>query len=183
MALQATPYKITLDISDTDRGVYESIKFTVARHPSETEIRLASRILAYAIFYHPQLAFGRGLSDSDEAALWEIDLTGEIQHWIDVGQPDAERVIKASRRAPQMSVVVYGNARLWREKTIPQLGHLDNVRVLALAQEELAIIATKLTRSTHWGVMISDGQLYISDGDQQMTLPLECWHGELPTSS
>ncbi|RUO47456.1 YaeQ family protein [Pseudidiomarina donghaiensis] len=182
MALQATPYKITLDISDTDRGVYESVKFTVARHPSETEIRLASRILAYAIFYHPQLAFGRGLSDSDEAALWEIDLTGEIQHWIDVGQPDAERVIKASRRAPQMSVVVYGNARLWREKTILQFGHLDNVRVLALAQEELAIIAAKLTRSTHWGVMISDAQLYISDGDQQMPLPLECWHGELPTA-
>lgn len=183
MALQATPYKITLDISDTDRGVYESVKFTVARHPSETEIRLAARILAYAILYHPQLAFGRGLSDSDEAALWEIDLTGEIQHWIDVGQPDAERVIKASRRAPQMSVIVYGNARLWREKTIPQFAHLENVRVLALAQEELAVIAAKLTRSTHWGVMISDGQLYISDGDEQMTLPLECWHGELPTAS
>ena len=95
MALQATPYKISLDISDTDRGVYESVKFTVARHPSETEIRLASRILAYALFYHPQLAFGRGLSDSDEAALWQIDLTGALEHWIDVGQPDAERIIKA----------------------------------------------------------------------------------------
>lgn len=72
MALQATPYKISLDISDTDRGVYESVKFTVARHPSETELRLASRVLAYAMFYHPQLAFGRGLSDTDEAALWKL---------------------------------------------------------------------------------------------------------------
>ena len=182
MTLQATPYKITLDISDTDRGVYESVKFIVARHPSETEIRLAARVLAYAIFYHPHLAFGRGLSDTDEAALWELDLTGEIQHWIDVGQPDAGRVSKASRRAPHMSVVVYGNARLWREKVVPQFAHLTNVCVLALPQDELTLVAAKLTRSTHWGVMISDSQLYISDGDQQIALPLECWHGELPAT-
>ncbi|PTC00852.1 hypothetical protein C9975_05275 [Thalassospira xiamenensis] len=178
MALPSTPYKITLDISDTDRGVYESVKFTVARHPSETEIRLASRVLAYAIFYHPHLAFGRGLSDSDEAALWEMDLTGEIQHWIDVGQPDAARVIKASRRAPQMSVLVYGNARIWREKVLPQIAHLNNVRVIVLAQEALAEAASKLQRSSHWGIMISDGHLYLSDGDQQITLALECWQGE-----
>lgn len=181
MALQATPYKISLDISDTDRGVYESVKFTVARHPSETELRLAARVLAYAMFYHPQLAFGRGLSDTDEAALWEMDLTGEIQHWIDVGLPDAARVIKASRRAPRMSVVVYGNARLWREKVLPQFAHLTNVNVFVLPQDELAEIASRLSRSTHWGVMISDGQLYISDDAQQMTVALEYWHGERST--
>jgi uncharacterized protein YaeQ len=178
MALQATPYKISLDISDTDRGVYESVKFTVARHPSETEIRLASRILAYALFYHPQLAFGRGLSDSDEAALWQIDLTGALEHWIDVGQPDAARIIKASRRAPAMSVLVYGNARLWRDKVLPQVAHLSTVRVLALPQEGLAEVANKLQRNTHWGVLISDGQIYISDGDEQITLALELWQGE-----
>lgn len=180
MALQATPYKISLDISDTDRGVYESVKFTVARHPSETELRLASRVLAYALFYHPQLTFGRGLSDSDEAALWQSDLTGALEHWIDVGQPDAVRMIKASRRAPAMSVLVYGNARLWREKVLSQVAHLTNTRVIALDQEGLAEGAAKLQRNTHWGVLISDGQIYISDGAEQITVALELWHGELP---
>ncbi len=173
MALQATPYKISLDISDTDRGVYESVKFTVARHPSETELRLASRVLAYALFYHPQLTFGRGLSDSDEAALWQHDLTGQIQHWIDVGQPDATRVIKASRRAPELSILVYGNARLWCDKVLPQFAQLSNVRVVLLPQEALTAIASKLQRNTHWGVMVSDGQLYLSDGDEQITLALQ----------
>jgi len=173
MALQATPYKISLDISDTDRGVYESVKFTVARHPSETELRLASRVLAYALFYHPQLTFGRGLSDSDEAALWQHDLTGQIQHWIDVGQPDAARVIKASRRAPELSILVYGNARLWCDKVLPQFAQLSNVRVVLLPQEALTAIASKLQRNTHWGVMISDGQLYLSDGDEQITVALQ----------
>ena len=68
MALQATPYKVELNLTDLDRGVYENLRFTVARHPSETEERLAVRLIAYALFYNEQLAFGRGLSDVDEPA-------------------------------------------------------------------------------------------------------------------
>jgi len=69
MALQATPYKVQLNITDTDLGVYENVRMTVARHPSETEERLAVRLLAYALWYHERLTFGRGLSDVDEPAL------------------------------------------------------------------------------------------------------------------
>ena len=63
MALQATPYKVDLNLTDLDRSVYENLRFTVAKHPSETEERLAVRLIAYALWYHEQLAFGRGLSD------------------------------------------------------------------------------------------------------------------------
>ena len=74
MALQATPYKVELNLTDIDRNVYENLRFTVAKHPSETEERLAVRLIAYALWYHEQLAFGRGLSDVDEPALWEKSL-------------------------------------------------------------------------------------------------------------
>ena len=53
MALTSTTYKVFLDISDTDRGVYEAVHMTVARHPSETEERLVARILAYGLWYLP----------------------------------------------------------------------------------------------------------------------------------
>ncbi|MBA3988861.1 MAG: hypothetical protein C0463_06995 [Idiomarina sp.] len=172
MALQATPYKISLDISDTDRGVYESVKLTVARHPSETELRLSARILAYALFYHSELKFGRGLSDVDDAALWQISLANVIEHWIDVGQPDHERIIKASRRAPAMSVLVYGNSRVWAEKTLPKVSHLEHVNIVALPEAAHQQIAERLSRNTHWGVMIADHVVYLSDGDIQIELPL-----------
>lgn len=170
MALQATPYKVTLDISDIDRGVYETVKITVARHPSETELRLVSRIIAYAMFYHEHLAFGRGLSETEEAALWQTSLDGQIEHWIDVGQPDADRIIKASRRAPRMSVLVYGNTRMWADKVLGKTESLKNVRILALPEQEHAKLAGSIGRNIHWGVMITDGVLFISDGDAQIEL-------------
>lgn len=71
MAQPSTTYKFELNLTDLDRGVYESVKQTIARHPSETEERMTVRLLAYAFWYNEQLAFGRGLSDVDEPALWE----------------------------------------------------------------------------------------------------------------
>lgn len=172
MALQATPYKVSLDISDVDRGVYETVKVTVARHPSETELRLTARILAFAMYYHEQLAFGRGLSDVDEAALWQLSLDGQIDHWIDVGQPDADRMIKSSRRAPVTTVVVYGNYRVWAEKVLPKVNHISSLRIVALPLEAHEMLAAGLARNLHWGVMITDGVLYISDGENQIEMAL-----------
>ena len=83
MALQATPYKVELNLTDIDRNVYENLRFTVAKHPSETEERLCVRLIAYALWYHEQLAFGRGLSDVDEPALWEKSLDDRVLHWIE----------------------------------------------------------------------------------------------------
>ncbi len=39
MALPATIHKATIDLSDSDRGAYDTLTATVARHPSETEER------------------------------------------------------------------------------------------------------------------------------------------------
>ena len=37
MALTATVHNFDIQLSDVDRGVYESLSLRVARHPSETE--------------------------------------------------------------------------------------------------------------------------------------------------
>ena len=43
MAQPSTTYKIDLNLTDIDRSIYETLRFTVAKHPSETEERLAAR--------------------------------------------------------------------------------------------------------------------------------------------
>lgn len=48
MALGATVYKATIDVSDLDRDSYGNYVLTIARHPSETEERLMLRVLAFA---------------------------------------------------------------------------------------------------------------------------------------
>ncbi|MBB6341457.1 uncharacterized protein YaeQ [Pseudomonas fluvialis] len=173
MALQATPYKVELNLTDIDRSIYENLRFTVAKHPSETEERLAVRLIAYALFYHEQLAFGRGLSDVDEPALWEKSLDDRVLHWIEVGQPDAERITWCSRRTEKFSLVAYGNLRVWQTKVLDTVRSLKNINVVGIEQEALADLARDLPRSISWSVMISDGELFVTDERGQHEIRLE----------
>jgi uncharacterized protein YaeQ len=178
MALQATPYKVELNLTDLDRHVYESLRFTVARHPSETEERLAARLIAYVLWYSEQLAFGRGLSDVDEPALWEKSLDDRILHWIEVGQPDADRIVWCSRRTERFSLVAYGSLRVWQTKVLDGVRTLKNVNVVAVDQDALQTVAQGLPRSIVWSVMISDGVLFVTDERGQHEVPLEWLMGE-----
>ena len=106
MALKATIFKAQLQIADMDRNYYAEHALTLARHPSETDERMMVRVLVFALHAHERLELGKGLSDPDEPDLWRKDLTGQIEEWIDLGQPDEKNVIRACGRAAQ--VFVYG---------------------------------------------------------------------------
>lgn len=177
MALQATPYKVNLNLTDTDRGVYENLRLTVARHPSENAQRLCTRLLAYALWYGEDLAFGRGLSDVDEPALWQKSLDGRVLHWIEVGLPDAERLTWCSRRAERVSLLAYGNTRVWAGRVLPAVAGLSNLSVAALPSEALDALAQDLPRTIDWSVMITDGVLYVSDQRGQFELQPEWLQG------
>ena len=167
MALSATPYKVDVNLTDLDRNVYETLRYTVARHPSETEDRMCSRLIAYLLWYSESLAFGRGLSDVDEPALWDKSLDGRVLHWIEVGLPDAERLTWCSRRAERVSLLAYGRVDIWESKVLPAVSSLKNVHVASLPQESLSAIASGLSRTIDWAVMISEGSLFITDANGQ----------------
>ena len=109
MALKATIYKADLQIADMDRNFYETQNLTIARHPSETDERMMVRVLAFARHAHEALSFTKGLFDTDEPDLWQKDLTGAIELWIEVGQPDDKRLLKACGRAEQSDHLVADN--------------------------------------------------------------------------
>ncbi|MRR29214.1 hypothetical protein EG834_02505, partial [bacterium] len=81
MALPSTIYKAAIQLSDIDRGVYESLQATVAKHPSETDERLVARLLAWAIFNEPELAFTKGLCVADEPDIWVKGPDGRVRLW------------------------------------------------------------------------------------------------------
>lgn len=100
MALKATIFKVELVVADMDRNYYGDHNLTIARHPSETDERMMVRILAFALYADPALAFAKGLCVDDEPDLWQKDLTGLVERWIDVGQPDEKWIRKpAAARA------------------------------------------------------------------------------------
>src|SRR5688572_1574606 len=149
MALKATVVKAELQVSDLDRHHYATYNLTLAQHPSETEQRLMVRLLAYALFAEDRLEFGRGLSSEDDPDMWRRDYTGEIEQWIDLGQPDESRIRKACGRARQVIVVNYAGraADLWWEKNASGLARLGNLTVIDIDGASVEALAAMFQRS------------------------------------
>jgi len=146
MAIKSTIYKIDLQIADMDRHYYANHSLTLARHPSETDERLMVRLVAFMLYATDTLAFGKGLSDDEEPDLWQKDLTGAIELWIDVGLPDEREVRKACGRSKQVAVVLYGGriADMWWDNNKKALLKQNNLTVINLQDtQEIADIASR----------------------------------------
>ena len=166
MALKATIFKTTLQISDMDRGYYGEHALTIARHPSETDERMMVRVLADALHASERLAFGRGLSDGEEPDVWEKDLTGAIETWIDVGFPDEKRIRRACGRATRVYVYSYGAphaAALWWEQVSGKIDKSRNVSVLRLAAPSTRALTSLVDRTMRLNCTVQDGQIWLGD--------------------
>ena len=172
MALNSTIYKLELQVSDMDRHYYASHNLTLAQHPSETPQRLMVRLIAFALYAHERLEFGRGLSTDEDPDLWQRDYTGDIDLWIDLGQPDESRIRKACARARQVVVINYsGNgAEIWWNKVGAALSRLKNLTVIDLAPDDIEAIVGLLERGMRLTAMIQDGELQLMSDRQNVAL-------------
>ena len=175
MALNATTYRFELSISDMDRGYYATHTLTLARHPSETDERLMVRLLAFALRADERLQFGKGISSDDEPDLWRKDLTGDILEWIELGQPDEQRLRRACGRARQVIVFNYnGRATdIWWDKNKAQLARLKNLTVIDIAPSAVDALAAMATRNMRLQCLIQDHQVQLFGEDSASALAIE----------
>lgn len=168
MALKATIYKAELQIADMDRNYYADHSLTLARHPSETDERMMVRLLAFVLYAREGLGFGKGLCEDDEPDLWQKDLTGAIQLWIDVGQPDEKWLKKACNRAEEVVLVNYGGraSDVWWDQNKNALARLDKLTVLRLPAEAGEALTALANRTMRLQCTVQDGQVWITDGSQ-----------------
>lgn len=163
MALTATIYTFDIELADSDRHIYESLALRVARHPSETEAYLVTRVLAYALEFTEGIEFSRGLGDPDEPAILVRDLTGAIRSWIDVGTPDAARLHRASKAAPRVAVYTHKDpARLVGSLAGERIHRVEALELYALDRELLAGLVQRLERRTAFDLSVTDRHLFVS---------------------
>jgi len=177
MALRATIYKADLHVADTDRHYYDSHALTIARHPSETDERMMLRLLAFGLHAQEGRAFTKGLSDTDEPDLWLKDLTGAIDLWIEVGQPDERRILKACGRAEQVVIYCYGGhaSTVWWEGVRNKLERARNLRVVCLPVAQTRELAELAARTMDVHVNVQDGTAFVSADKGQVTVEPEVW--------
>ena len=170
MALTATIYNIDIDLADSDRGVYETLALRVARHPSESEEVLWTRVLAYAMEYAEGIEFTTGLSTPDEPAIRVNDLTGALRAWIEVGSPDADRLHRAAKAAPRVAVYVYKDAAQFLGRLAgARIHRAASVEIWAMDRTLLAALGERLARRLAFSLSIVDRDLFISIGTETLT--------------
>jgi uncharacterized protein YaeQ len=176
MALKSTVYKAALQLADLDRALYADHNLTLALHPSETEERLMVRLLAFALEASADdrrgsLQFARGLSDTDEPDLWQRDLTGQLVHWVEVGQPDARRLARASGRAERVSIYAYGSSvPIWWAGIENDVARLANLAVHRIDSEESRALAALAVRSMQVQVTVQEGHVWFAVGERSVEI-------------
>jgi len=165
MALTATIFNFDIDLADHDRGVYETLALRVARHPSESEDYLLTRVLAYALEYDEGIAFSKGLSEPDEPAITVRDLTGTIRSWIEIGTPDPDRLHRASKAAGRVAVYVHKDPAQFVSRLAGARIHRSGALELYVIDRGLvAALVARLDRRMSFSLAVTDRELYISLG-------------------
>ncbi len=172
MAQKATIFKAALQIADMDRHYYQDHQLTIAQHPSETDERMMVRILAFAMNASDTLAFSKGLCVDDEAELWDISLSGDINLWVEFGQADEKWLRKACGRAKEVLLVTYGgrSVPVWWQQSQQALTRYTNLRVIDIPQESVKAMAQLVSRNMDLQCSISDEQIWLSSNDESVLI-------------
>lgn len=175
MALKSTVFKAQLQITDMDRNYYQDHQLTLARHPSENDMRMMVRLLAFALNASESLQFTKGLSTDNEPDIWQKSLSDEIELWIDLGQPDEKRIRKACGRSRQVMIYTYqqSSANAWWEQQRNKLERFDNLSVVHIPEAVATTLGQMAERAMQIQCTISDAQLWFSNGEQAIEIAPE----------
>ena len=163
MALTATIYNFDIDLSDADRGRYETLALRVARHPSESEDYLLARVLAYGLEYTDGIGFSPGLSNPEDPPVAVRDLTGTIRVWVEIGSPDAARLHKASKAAPRVVVYTHKDPGQWlRQLAGDRIHRADEIEIYSFNRMFVAALVSRLERRMAMTLSVADRHLLVA---------------------
>jgi len=165
MAQTATLRRYEITLSDSDRGVYETLEWRAAQHPSETDRYLAARLIARCLEHAEGVEFTKGLDADDEPAIWQKNLRGELMAWIEVGSPSTERLHRASKTVGRLVIYAFKQPKKILEDAVAFKAHkVTEWKVIELDPAFLDRIAERTDKVNRWDLAISGGALYLTIG-------------------
>jgi len=173
MAANATIHKAFVNIANMDEHYYEEHNLTLAQHPSENNLRLMIRVIAFVLNANDTLMFCKGISQDDEPDLWQKSLGGDIEMWIDLGQPDEKRIKKACGRSQKVIIYTFKEsvASAWFNQIGNSLNRFNNLQVIHLNISGDIELLTN--RSMNLQCNILDNELTLIDNDNSIVVTQE----------
>ena len=175
MAVGSTIYRCNLNIANMDTHYYAEHTLTMAKHPSESDLRLMVRLISFALNASDNLEFTKGISHDDEPDLWTKSLSGDIELWIDIGQPEEKRLRKASGRSDAVCIYTYqeGIGQSWLKQNSKTINRFKNLSVVYLDVE--GDLEALCERTMNLQCNISDGELTLINADSSVLVRRNIW--------
>ncbi len=162
MATGAVMHTFDVQVADLDRGVYEDLSLRMARHPSETDAYMVTRLLAYCLEYAEGIAFTEGVSATDEPAVLVRDATGAVTAWVEVGAPDADRLHRGSKLADRTVIYSHRDPEkllpLWAGKKIHRA---EQIVLRTFDPGFVDAVAAAVARRNSVTLSVTEAQLYL----------------------
>ncbi len=171
VALKPTIFKFRIALSDMDREVYANLNLTVAQHPSETVERMLARLLAFCLNQQESLELTKGLSEIEEPDIWAQTMDDKITLWIEVGEPDYDRVKKATRLSEQVKIYSFNSkSSVWWQQSEGKFSQL-NASFYRFEWQDIEKLASLVERSMDISVTITDQSAYIAMPNGECEVP------------
>jgi uncharacterized protein YaeQ len=162
MAAGATIHTFTVQLADVDRGVYEDFTLRAARHPSETDAYMLTRVLAYCLEYEEGIAFSEGVSATEEPAVITRDMTGSILAWIEIGSPDAARLHFGSKQSARTVVYTHRDpAKVAMQWTGKKIHRADEIKLHSFEPGFIDDAVAALERRSTMTLSITERRIYL----------------------
>ena len=175
MAANATIHKALLNIANMDQHYYEEHNLTLAQHPSENDLRLMIRLVAFVLNANDTLMFCKGISQDDEPDLWQKSFGDDIEMWIDLGQPDEKRIKKACGRSEKVIIYTFKEnlSSVWFKQIEGSLSRFKNLKIIHLNID--GDIESLYKRSMNIQCNILDDELTLIEDDNSVVITQEVY--------
>ncbi len=173
MAIKPTIYKFRISLSDLNRDYYDTLNLTIAQHPSETVERMMVRVLAYCINAEESLIFSKGLSKAEEPDIWARTLDDQISLWVDIGEPDIDRVKKSCHQAQNVKIYSFNTkSDVWWNQGASKF-NLLSASFFRFEWSDILSLAKLVERTMDFSVTITENSAYIATKLGECEIP---WH-------
>ena len=97
--------------------------------------------------------------------------SGEIEQWIEIGQPEEPRLRKACGKAGEVKLYAFGkSADTWWKINGDAIAALPRIEVWQFAWEEVQALAALLDRTMQLNVSVVGGVIYVDNGQDSVSL-------------
>lgn len=164
MALPSKLYRFRIELSDPEKASYESLDFRVAQHPSESLTYMLTRVIAFALSYEEGIEFSpEGLSDPDTPCIRVLNLGGSPKVWIEIGNPSARKIHKASKASEKVKIYTYKDPQvLINELNSEPIHRSEKLEIFSIAPDFLDQLEGYIKKDNRWSLINMDGTIMIN---------------------